>query len=225
MRRVHAPPAAPPARGFTLLEVIIAMAITAAIGAMTLGAFRQVDRAGEIARAQGDRYAAARLALTRLTRETSMAFLSEHYDRSRLRERPTLFQGREDELLFTTFAHQRLARDARESDQAVVEYTLAADPEHPGQEALFRREKPRIDEEPERGGRRDLVADHVSGFRIRYWDARRKDWVREWSTRSTERAAELPSRVRFELELTLADGRTERFTTEARIALTRPLDF
>jgi general secretion pathway protein J len=222
----RAPPtAAPRAPGFTLLEVMIAMAITAAIGAMTLGAFRQVDRASEIARAQGDRYAAARLALTRLARETSMAFLSEHYDRNRLRERPTLFKGREDELLFTTFAHQRLARDARESDQAVVEYALGTDPEHAGEQGLFRREKARIDEDPDRGGRRDLVADHVSGFRIQYWDAKRKDWVREWSTRSTERASELPSRVRFELEMKLADGRTERFTTEARIALTRPLDF
>ncbi len=225
MRRAPTPPAAPRAPGFTLLEVMIAMAITAAIGAMTLGAFQQVDRAGEISRAQGDRYAAARLALTRLARETSMAFLSEHYDKNRIRERPTLFKGREDELLFTTFSHQRLTRDARESDQAVVEYALQADPDHPGQQALFRREKARVDDEPDRGGRRDLVADHVTRFRIEYWDASRKDWVREWSTRSTERANQLPSRVRFELELALADGRTERFTTEARIALTRPLDF
>ena len=223
MRRPPAP--SPRARGFTLLEVIIAMAITAAIGAMTLGTFRQVDRAGEIARAQGDRYAAARLALTRLARETSMAFLSEHYDKNRIRERPTVFVGREDELLFTTFAHQRLTRDVRESDQAVVEYGVAADPEHGGEQALFRREKPRIDEEPERGGRRDLVADHVTGFRVQYWDGKKKDWVREWSTRSVERASELPARVRFELQVKLADGRTERFSTEARIALTRPLDF
>jgi general secretion pathway protein J len=192
---------------------------------MTLGAFRQVDRAGEIARSQGDRYAAARLALTRLARETSMAFLSEHYDKNRIRERPTLFLGKEDELLFTTFAHQRLTRDVRESDQAVVEYTVAADPDHGGEQALFRREKARIDEEPDRGGRRDLVADHVAGFRVQYWDAKKKEWVREWSTRSVERGTELPPRVRFELQVKLADGRTEKLSTEARIALTRPLDF
>jgi general secretion pathway protein J len=224
---VRPAPATRPATagGFTLLEVIIAMAITAAIGAMTLGAFRQVDRASEIARAQGDRYAAARLALTRLARETSMAFLSEHYDRNRIRERPTVFLGREDELLFTTFAHQRLTRDARESDQAVVAYTVAADPDHAGEQALFRREKARIDEEPDRGGRRDLVADHVAGFRVQYWDSKKKEWVREWSTRSVERSGELPVRVRFELQVKLADGRTEKLSTEARIALTRPLDF
>ena len=154
-----------------------------------------------------------------------MAFLSEHYDRNRIRERPTVFLGREDELLFTTFAHQRLTRDARESDQAVVAYTVAADPDHAGEQALFRREKARIDEEPDRGGRRDLVADHVAGFRVQYWDSKKKEWVREWSTRSVERSGELPVRVRFELQVKLADGRTEKLSTEARIALTRPLDF
>jgi general secretion pathway protein J len=213
------------ARGFSLLEVMIAVAITAIIGALTIGAFRQVDRASEIARSQGERYAAARLALSRLAREVSMAFLSEHYDHKRFRERPTLFKGREDTLLLTTMAHERLVLDAKESDQAVVEYSVDTDPEHAGEEALFRREKARIDDEPDREGRKDLVADHVAGFRVSYWDARRKDWVREWSTRSVDHADELPGRVRFELEVKLADGRIEKFSTETRIAITRPLDF
>lgn len=212
-------------RGFSLVELLIAVAITAAIGAMTLGAFRQVDRAKEITRAQGDRYAAARSALSRLSREVSMAFLSENYDHKRYRDRPTLFVGREDELLFTTMAHQRLYRDAKESDQAVVEYVVEPDPDHSGEEALFRRSKARLDDEPDRGGRKDLVADHVASFRIRYWDVKRKEWVREWTTKSVDRANELPTRVRFELEIALADGRREKLSTETRIALRKPLEY
>jgi general secretion pathway protein J len=219
------PPRRAAAMGFTLLEVLIAMAITAAMAVMTLGAFRQIDRAQEIAREQGDRYAGARLALSRLAREVSMAFVSEHYDKTRLRERPTLFQGKEDDLLFCTFAHERLARDARESDQSVVQYTLETDPAHSGEEALFRREKVHADEAPDRGGRKDLLADHLQSFRVRYWDATKHDWTREWSTRSVDHASELPARVRFELELKLADGRVEKLSTETRIALTQPLDF
>lgn len=213
-------------RGFSLVELMIAIGITAAIGAMSLGAFRQVDRAKEITRAQGDRYAAARSALSRLSREVSMAYLSDNFDRNRYRnERLTLFVGREDELLFTTMAHQRLYRDAKESDQALVEYVVESDPDQAGEEALFRRSKPRLDDEPDRGGRKDLVADHVASFRIRYWDRTRKEWVREWTTRSVERANELPARVRFELEIALADGRREKLSTETRIAMTRPLGF
>jgi general secretion pathway protein J len=212
-------------RGFSLVELLIAVAITGTIGAMTIGAFAQVDRAKQVVRAQGDRYAAARMALARMSREVSMAFLSDNFDRSRYRERVTLFVGREDELLFTTMAHQRLYRDAKESDQAVVEYVVASDPDRPGEDALFRRAKPRLDGEPDRGGRRDLVADHVASLRIRYWDPARNEWVREWTTRSVDRANSLPSRVRFELEVKLADGRTEKLVTETRIALTRPLGF
>jgi general secretion pathway protein J len=207
------------------VEVMIAIAITAIIGALTAGSFRQVSRAGELVRAQDERYAAARLALSRLSRELSMAYVSDHFDPKQHRDRPTLFQGREDELLFTTMAHERLYRDAKEGDAAAVEYVVDTDPDHSGEEALFRREKARIDGEPDRGGRRDLVADRVTGFRLRYWDAKRKDWVREWSTRATEHKDELPGRVRIELETKLPDGRIEKFSTEARIAITRPLDF
>ena len=214
----------PSRRGFSLLEVMIAIAITAVIGAMAAGVFQQVDHASTVARDQGERYAGARLALTRLSRELSMAFISEHYARDRFRDRPTLFKGDGEKLLFTTMSHVRLVQDAKESDQAVVEYLVERDPAS-NEDALFRREKARIDDEPDRGGRKDLVATHVKALSLRYWDLKRKEWVREWSTRSPERLNELPTRVRIELEVKLADGRTEKFTTQARIAITAPLEF
>ncbi len=211
------------ARGFTLVEVLIAMGITAAMAAMTIGSLRSLDRASEVAREQDERYAAARVALGRMRRELSMAYLSENWNSNRHREPLTLFVGREDEVLFTTLAHTRLYRDVRESDQAVVEYVLDSDPERSGERALFRREKTRIDDEPDRGGQRDLVADRIVSLRFEYWDAKRKDWVREWTTRSPEHEKELPQRVRIELEMALADRRTEKFATEARIELRKPI--
>jgi general secretion pathway protein J len=213
------------ARGFTLLEVLIAMGIVAAMAVMTIGSLSEIDQASTAAREQDARYAAARLTLRRLGRELSMAFLSKNYDTTRYRDPLTLFVGREDELLFTTMAHVRLYRDAKESDQSIVEYKMDTDPEHPGERALFRREKPRLDDEPDRGGRRDLVADHITALRLQYWDSKRKDWVREWTTRSVDHSEELPQRVRIELEMALADGRTEKFVTEARIELTKPLTY
>lgn len=215
-------------QGFTLIEVMIAVSVTAMMGLMVLGTFRQVDRAHEITRDQGDRYAGACLALDRIARELSMAYISDHYDKTTsraLRERPSAFIGKDDDLLFTTFSHERLARDVHESDQQVVQYTLGSDPEHPGEQALLRRQKARIDEEIEREGRKDVVADYVSSFRVLYFDARKNDWARDWSTKSTDHQNELPSRVRVELEVKLPSGRTEKLVTEARIMLTRVLDF
>lgn len=209
--------------GFTLVEVLIAMGITAAMAIMTIGALRDLDHSSEVAREQDDRYAAARVALARLNRELSMAFLSDDYDSHRYRDPVTLFVGRDDEVTFSTMSHVRLYRDAKESDQAVVAYRLDSDPEHAGEKALFRREKIRLDDEPDRGGQTELVADHVTSLRLQYWDAKRRDWVREWTTRGSEHPKELPPRVRIELELTLADGRTEKFTSEARVEMPNAL--
>ncbi len=93
---------------------------------------------------------------------------------------------------------------------------MEADPDARGEEALFRREKVHLDDEPDRGGRKDLVAGHVVGLTLAYWDPQRSEWAREWTTRSAD-VRRLPSRVRFDLEVRLADGRTERFVSEARI--------
>lgn len=214
------------ARGLTLIEVLAAMAITAIMGAMVAGAIGQVGNAADATRAQDERYGEARRALTRLSSELAMAFVSDHFDAAQHSNgRPTLFRGREDELLFTTMAHVRLYRSAKESDQAVVEYSVDDDPEDRNAKALFRREKVRIDDDPEDGGHRDPVARGVKRLTLSYWDGTKKEWVREWDTTRIERANELPSLVRAELELSLADGRIERLSTAARVALTRPLAF
>jgi general secretion pathway protein J len=213
------------ARGLTLIELMVAITITSIMGAMVAGAIGQVDHASQITRAQDERYGEARRALTRLSSELAMAFVSEHFDRSRHGDgRPTLFRGKEDGVLFTTMSHVRLFRGAKESDQAVVEYSLERDPDG-GDEALFRREKLQIDGEPEDDGRSDLVAHGVKRLTLSYWDAAKKEWVREWDTSRVERANELPTLVRVEMELKLADGRLERLSSSARVALTRPLDF
>ena len=166
-------------RGFTLIEVMIAISITAVIAAMTLGAFQRAQALRQAVEEQDERVSGARTALSRMAREVSAAFISEHYDRRRFRDRPTIFKGRDggdrDSLLFATMAHVRGMRDARESDQMVVEYSVDADPDAPGEYALFRREKIRIDEEPERGGNRALLLRHVTGFDVTYWDWQKQE--------------------------------------------------
>ncbi|MEI7704632.1 MAG: prepilin-type N-terminal cleavage/methylation domain-containing protein [Deltaproteobacteria bacterium] len=219
-------PATP--RGFTLVEVLIAMAITAVVGAMALGAFSRSAAARQTVEEQDERVGGARAALTRMAREVSGAFVSEHYDRARYRDRPTVFKGRDggerDTLLFATMAHVRGIRDARESDQSVIEYSLDSDPDFPNEYALFRREKVRIDDEPDRGGVRSLLLHHVAGFDVEYWDWQKQEWLRDWSTAPGDRTL-LPPRVRMQLSMRMPDGNSRTFETQARVAIIRPLDF
>jgi general secretion pathway protein J len=216
-------------RGFTLVEVMIAAAITATIGVLVAGSFQRAAAARDLAEAQDERFTVARVALTRMARELSEAFLSDHYDRRRFRERPTVFDGKDrgerDELLFTTMTHQRLVRDAKQSDQAVVEYTVEPHPERSGELALWRREKTLVDEAPDRGGARAVVLEHVKAFDVEYWDWKREEWAREWSSAGAAHGNMLPTRVRVRVTLTMPDRSERSFETQARVAIIRPLDF
>jgi general secretion pathway protein J len=215
-------------RGFTLVEVLIAVGITAVVGAMALGAFQRSHAARVAVEEQDERVGGARGALGRMAREVSSAFISEHFDRLRYRDRPTVFKGRDggdrDSLLFATMAHTRAVRDARESDQSVVEYYVDSDPEAQSEYALFRREKVRIDDEPDRGGTKAVLVRHVTGFDVTYWDWQKQEWSRDWSTAPGDRTL-LPTRVKMKLTLRMPDGKDRSFETQARVAIVRPLDF
>jgi general secretion pathway protein J len=215
-------------RGFTLIEVMIAVAITAVIGVMMMGAFQRVYAAKELTEAQGDRFGSARVTLTRLARELSGAFLSDHYDRKRFpRDAPAIFRGKDggerDDLLFATMTHERLTRDVKESDQAIVQYTVEADPDRQGETALFRREKARFDENPDRGGEKMVVCEHVSTFDVQYWDWKKQEWAREWVSNGLDHTNILPTRVKIRLGVKGTDGKEQVFETQARIAIIHPL--
>lgn len=217
------------ARGFTLIEIIIATALLASMGALVFGSFKSAwDQKASI-EAEDERYTQARSAMDRMAREISAAFLSEHYDRNRFRERPTFFKGedrgRRDILSFTALAHERLEVDSKESDQAALRYWVDRDPDNNRIESLFRRVNPIIDEEADRRGRKAVLCENVKGFDVEFWDATREEWVREWDTNRPERQGVLPERVKIELTIALDERRERKFTTQSRIFLQRSLNF
>ena len=217
------------ARGFTLLEVMIAIAVLAMIGGVTFKAFDGAYALKSRIEHAEERDQTVRAALQRMTREISMTFLSEHYDRKRFRERPTFFKlkdGRgEANLLFTSFAHERLHLDAKESDQAVFQYDLERD--DTGTTSLFRRVKPTFDEEPDRGGEKAVLAEDVLKFNVQVWDAKEREWRDEWDTSSTAKSGAILIPPRVKLSLTIKDeqGKERTWTTQARISLGAPLEF
>lgn len=221
----------PLARGFTLLEVLIAVAVLALIGGLTYKSFDAAsDLKTRIERA-AERDQTVRGALARMSREISMAFLSEHFDHKRYRARPTIFKlrdgRREADVLFTSFAHQRLITDAKESDQAAFEYSLGASADGSGKRDLYRRVKTVIDEEIERDGEKAVLAEDVLSFSVECWDPKDREWRSEWSSADTSRTGQvlLPPRVKLTLALKGENGQERTYTTQTQIFLGQPLDF
>jgi general secretion pathway protein J len=212
------------ARGFTLIEVVIAVAITAGIGVTVGAAFNQAIAARDMAQQESEHYRMLRAAMNRMTREIGGAFVSDHYDAKRYRDqydRPTNFVGKRESLLFSTMTHQRLYADAKESDQMVVEYSIKSspDPKARGRQDLVRREKPLIDERMDRGGQEEVLYEGAKKIEFQYWDSEKKQWDDEWDTRQRDRKSMLPTRVRVVLTAKDETGKEARYTTQARIVM------
>ena len=216
-------------RGFTLMEVMVAVAITSLMGTIVAMAFQTGFRAKEVVEGEAEHYRMVRVALNRMSREIGSAFVSDRYDPKRYRDqndRPTNFIGEKDRLLFTTFAHQRLYTDSKESDQAVVEYFVETSTEKgaKGRQDLKRRVNPNVGgEKMERGGTTDVLFEGVKKLEFEYWDSERKQWDDEWDTRRTERKSFLPTRVRMTVVALDENGKEARYTTQARIMLNTEL--
>jgi general secretion pathway protein J len=210
--------------GFTLMEVMIAVAITAMIGVMIASSFTSSFRAKELVEAEAGNYRMLRGAANRICREIGAAFVSDRYDVKRYRDqydRPTNFIGERDHLLFTSLAHERLYTDAKESDQMVVEYSVksSTDRQARGRRDLIRRENPIVDEKMDRGGTEDVLFEGIRQLEFAYWDSDKKEWLNEWDTRRTDKKSILPTRVKITIRALDETGREVRYTTQTRVML------
>jgi general secretion pathway protein J len=220
------------ARGLTLLEVMVAVAILAMVAVLTYGAFDGLSRGKKSLGRVNDRYHQGRSALARMTSELSSAFLSMHQPpvEAQIR-RLTIFAGSNgspaDRIDFTSFSHRRLTKDSRESDQNEISYFGSPDPNVSGKVDLARRESTTIDLEPKRGGEVDVLVEDIESFEVKYLDATTGMWTETWDS---SQATGQPARLPFEIKITLAlksggEGKPVVFTTKMTMPMQAPLSF
>ncbi len=219
-------------RGFTLLEIILAVTILALIGTMIYGGFSQTALNKARVEEDVDHSRVVHMALDRMTRELSMAFVSTHVNPSLdLRVVETGFIGKdhgdEDRIDFTSFSHRRLYRNARESDQNEISYFVTDHPDDRGVRVLARREQNRIDEDPRRGGKSQILVENVTELNIEYFDPLISEWVQTWDSEDMmAQANRLPSQVRIRLSVEdpRRRGKTQSFGTRVSIPITYALN-
>ncbi|MCC6806851.1 MAG: prepilin-type N-terminal cleavage/methylation domain-containing protein [Deltaproteobacteria bacterium] len=215
-------------RGFSLMEVMIAVAIVAFISAILGGSLVRQLEAKAMLDVYSERQNTARIALLRMSREISMAYLSKHYNCVERRTQ-TLFKGRSgtrEPLLFTSFAHYRWKKDSHESDQSEIAYYIDNDPLDTQKKALFRRESRRITDDPGKTGPEYVLAHDIEGLELSFYNADSDRWEDEWDTTRSEKKFKLPLFVKIELTLPMPDGKkAQTFMTQSRIMLQDALSF
>ncbi len=225
-------------RGLVLVEVLVAIGVLTFISLIIYGAMSGMQKSREGVQRINDRYREGRLAMARITRDLSSAYISNHrpIDEA-ITVVETAFIGTRgspvDRLDFNSFSHLRLDADARESDQVEISYFGSPDPKQRAVTDLARRINPRLDLEPERGGRVQVLATDVDLFDLEYLDPMTGKWVETWdTTQALDQQNRMPLQVRVLLVLNggkrTGTGKargTLRFVTKIPIPINRPLTF
>ena len=220
-------------KGFTLVEVMIALTLLAVVAIGTQQALSTSFEIKEIVTAKNERHHEARQIMSRMSRELRMAFIRAEVPQQFREEKPavlTRFLGEEDEVTFASTSHLRIRPNTRESDQCELAYFLKSDSDSPYRgKTLYRRESTILDDKPKRGGHIWPVAQGVKNFRVEYWDDSKEigddAWTRTWDSHEDENAPLLPKRVRVTLELEVLDeDETIRYMTQAAPQIRRPIN-
>jgi general secretion pathway protein J len=216
--------------GFTLIEVMVAIAIFAIALSIVWGSFWGVMRAKERIESVEERTRELRLGMGRLVGDLGHAYISKH-DAPGVIEPRTFFIGDHhmgsDQVSFSYMGHVRLRAAARETETAVVTYFLDSDPGDRSRQDLFRRETRRVGQEkPSEKGPAFVVCEDVVKLRLEYFDKLQDEWRDEWDTVNADGQPDrLPSRVRVTLTVRDERGQEIPFVTEAQLAMQDPLLF
>ena len=195
-------------RGFTLVELLVAIVVLSLISVLIYNAFASMKRSREGIERVDDRYREGRLAMTRMTRELQSAYISLHapINQSLMIQR-TAFVGTSgtpaDRLDFNSFSNRRMDKNSHISDQCELSYFGSANPDLSGVTDLARRISTSLDLDPKKGGRVEVLATDIDLFDLQYLDPLSGNWVDTWDTTQTVtgQPARLPVQVRIVLVL------------------------
>lgn len=217
-------------KGFTLIEVLVAVALISTImvliwqtSGQTLKAKQRIEKRDEI-------YHNARVSVDKMVQDLSMAFLlsgtSQLGQRQGSPQLKTIFKGDADQVLFATLSHLRLYGNARESASANVSYKLEKDPDDSELYLLKRKESKWLSSNPEEGGVWITLAEKIKGMKIDYYDGRKYDWQTGWNTES-DTGLRLPRAVRVALIFKNPDNPDNdiNITTIALVGMNNAIDF
>ncbi|MGH7822056.1 MAG: type II secretion system protein GspJ [Candidatus Binatia bacterium] len=231
--------------GFTLLEIMISIAILSIVIVIVYGVFARTLTAKEYAEARSAETGTARAILNRIVRDLATTVMRA----SSALPQPTPSQDRDealpkavqqilfrsqnvvdggvpfDDLAFSAIVRRPSASGVSSSDLAVIRYFVERDPANPQRHALFRETVFSLSgqvfdpEEPDPAGTVRLL-DGVAGLEFRFYNGR--EWIQEWDSGDARNYGPAPLAVEIALAVWNAAGEPELFHTAIDLPVARP---
>ncbi len=183
--------------GFTLLEMLIAIAIFAAILSMLYPSYTGTFRNMEAAESRAEIYQMARVAFDRIVKDLESAYLSQQVNFF-IGEDDSIDGRSADGLQFISRAHLIFHEDPDRDGNAKITYYVKEGEEENGL-ILFRSDVLENEQEPEKGSGGLILCENLYSVNFTYYDenGETSDY---WDSTSDAFRKRLPSRVDIVLE-------------------------
>jgi type II secretion system protein J len=203
-------------KGFTLLEVLVSMAILVIIMAALYSAYTTNVEAIQIARQNGEVHQTARIVLDRMTKDLQSALIEVSVPSDKIKlglvgEDREIDGRRADRMDFTTVTHLPLTEKGPASDLCEIGYLIEENSEDKVL-ALLRRDDPSVDEDFTKGGSLQEMARNVLEFNLTYQDSVGEE-SDKWNTLEGMPASGLPLLIKVRLVLKDELNREHVFST------------
>jgi general secretion pathway protein J len=195
-------------KGFTLLEVLIAMFILAVVLSTIFTSYTGTFRIIEEVEAQAEVYAMARVALTRMQEDLESIYFREARKSETAEDssNPIVFVGDNqkieerdaDRLRFFSRAHLRLGQEEAKPELTEISYYVTQ-PDEEGALVLYRSDTPELTDPPAEGTGGLVMCDGLFGFNITFYDGE-EDSYENWDSSDEEFEEALPKRVSILLQ-------------------------
>jgi len=228
--------------GFTLIEVIIAIAILASMVTLKYQLLKGIIKAKELIEDRRDAMYIANSLLTRLSRELQLAVASSATPLFVCPDGPVLPQqavnttpgangpsrfliGKSDEngatiQFMAKGAGQQTADSSGQTGVVMLKYSIQQDPESSSERnaplILLRSETP-ASGQLLKDCKKEVhfpITNHLVSFNLRFYDGKNKTWTNEWNE---QRAAQLPHIIEFTVSLQSPKGNLVTHTSAVRV--------
>jgi general secretion pathway protein J len=201
-------------RGFTLIEVLIALSLIALVTFFLYETYVSTSRVTEKINGEREDYREIRLTFDQMTRELMSAYQS--YSPA---STPLLFTGVHDTgengsidtLSFYAMSHLHLIEDQPDTDLTRVTYTLEKPADARWYELMHEEYPHFLSDGP---AEKEVLMEQVKEARFQYYDGTK--WLNEWNNGKSPTTA-IPAAVKITLVVVHTDGTPEEWSRQINL--------